>query len=145
MSGSKRRAPVLGAEPPPNTKETASTAAWWCGRSRSGEWCREKNCGNVAQLAGKSGILYGRKTMTHRDGTHIQPVATADGAQRMEPRIVYMEPALWDMVASLADAAGLSRSAGVRAAVKRYLVNRSGAVKNVIGINWGESVKTSHI
>ena len=83
--------------------------------------------------------------MTHRDGTKIQPVATADGTQRMEPRIVYMEPALWDVVASLAETAGLSRSAGVRAAVKRYLVNRSVAVKNVIGINWYESVKTSHI
>lgn len=73
--------------------------------------------------------------MLTREGKKIE-------GSKMVGRIVFAEPAFWDLLNSLGKQAGISRSEMFRAKAKRRCIDKAGSVKNIEGIDWKEAERT---
>jgi hypothetical protein len=71
--------------------------------------------------------------MKTRNGKEKEIVLKKDGKQRMEARLVYLEPALWDQYDRLAKNCGKSRSTFIRCELKD---KRRSKISNV---DWSET------
>ena len=73
--------------------------------------------------------------MVTKTGQAIAVKMAKTGNQVMVPRIIYLEPELWDILDRLAKSKNLTRSTYIRAVLKKqhYQCNK------ITGINWTEA------
>jgi hypothetical protein len=83
--------------------------------------------------------------MKRRNGEKIVVRKNQFGYDLMVQRPHYNEYELWDLLDRLANKAGVSRSTYQRMLVKYALIKRTPNIKNISGINWGESEILSNI
>lgn len=72
--------------------------------------------------------------MKAKDGTQKEVRLTRTGYPEMVPRIIYLEPAMWDMYDNLRKGTGKSRSTFIRCELKDHRF-----LPKMEGVDWSES------